>query len=312
MSTSDAAAGSESEPLVCVIVITFNGKRHLDACLSSLRRTEYANWRAMLVDNASTDGAAEFTAGAFPWVTVLRHETNLGFAGGNNRAMAAALDAGARHVVLLNDDTMILDPRWLSEAVALAGREPATGMIGFRLLDKVPEPSEAESRATVSVSDAARIDGCALFMRGDLLRRIGLFDEAYFAYSEEDDLEVRALRAGTRLRQLNIPIYHYGGGTSKRFPLRYSYLQMRNSIRFSTKNRRLPQTLARIVKIFGITCSPRPIFFDRADASHIRMRGGGNILLNFAAFLCAVAWNIIFLPATLRARWRDDARIRRC
>ena len=130
MSAQDAAQGGLSEPLVWVIVITFNGRRHLDACFSSLHRTEYSNWRAMLVDNASTDGAADFTAATFPWVTIMRHGKNLGFAAGNNRAMQAALDAGARHVVLLNDDTMILDPRWLHEAVALAGEHPA--LYGFR------------------------------------------------------------------------------------------------------------------------------------------------------------------------------------
>ena len=308
MSTPDAAAGSESEPLVCVIVITFNGKRHLDACFSSLRRTEYANWRAMLVDNASTDGAAEFTAGAFPWVTVLRHETNFGFAGGNNRAMAAALDAGARHVVLLNDDTMILDPRWLSEAVALAGREPETGMIGFRLLDKVPEPPEAENRATVSVSDAARIDGCALFMRGDLLRRIGLFDEVYFAYSEEDDLQARALRAGARLRQLDIPVYHYGAGTSKKFPRKAAYLEIRNAIRYSVKNRNFFQTIARVIKLCDIVCSPFPLFLDRNNQSHLRARSELSFFARLGIFSSAAAWNLFHLRETLVASRRDRER----
>lgn len=310
MSPADTAHDAQLAPLVCVIVITFNGKRHLDACFSSLRRTEYANWRAMLVDNASADGSAEFVASAFPWVTVMRHETNLGFAAGNNRALDAALDAGAGYVVLLNDDTMILDPRWLHEAVALAEREAETGMIGFRLLDKVPEPLDSANRPDVCASDTQRIDGCALFMRSSLLRRIGLFDEVYFAYSEEDDLEARAIRAGARLRNLDIPVYHYGGGTSKNFPLRFSYLQIRNSIRYSIKNRKPSRTLARIVKIFFLTCSPFPLFLDPSDGSHARMRGMGNIFVRFALFLGAVIWNIIHLPATFRARSLDDARMR--
>ena len=299
---------AQPEPLVHVIVITFNGKRHLDMCFTSLQRTEYGNMRVVLVDNASTDGSAEFTAGAFPRVTILRHTTNLGFAAGNNRAMQAALDAGAEFVMLLNDDTMILDPRWLREAVALAAREPDTGMIGFRVLDKVPEPPESANTQAVTASDAVHIEGCTLFMRCELLRRIGLFDEVYFAYSEEDDLQARALRAGVRLRQLDIPIYHYGGGTSKRYPFRYSYLQMRNSIRYSIKNRNLLRTFARVAKILELSCSPRPFFFDAADASHVRMRGG-NIALNFAAFLGALCWNVLHLGGTLRAKWRDDARI---
>lgn len=311
MTMPDGTDSTAAEPSVHVIIITFNGRRHLERCLSSLRRTDYGNWRAVLVDNASSDGSAEYTAAEFPWVRVMRHGRNLGFAAGNNRAMETALADGADYVVLLNDDTMILDTRWLREAVALAEREPTTGMIGYRLLDRVPQPPGTENREAVQVSDVSRIDGCALFVRGDLLRRIGLFDEVYFAYSEEDDLQARAHRAGARLRQLDIPLYHYGGGTSRRFPLRFSYLQMRNSIRYSVKNRHPFQTFARVVKILCISTSPWPFFFDKADASHVRMRGSGNTLLNFAAFLGAVGWNLVFLPATLLARRRDDDRIRR-
>lgn len=309
MSLPDIVPRDRAEPLVHVIVITFNGKQHLEACFPSLSRTDYSNKLVVLADNSSNNESADFTATAFPWVKVVKNEGNLGFAKGNNRAMQMALDAGADYIVLLNDDTIILDGRWLREAVALAESDRSTGMIGYRLLDKIPDPPEAKNRQSVSIAETKRIDGCALFMRGNLLRRIGLFDEVYFAYSEEDDLEARAVRAGARLQQLDIPIYHYGGGTSKRFPLRFSYLQMRNSIRCSVKNRSLMKTLARVVKIFDITCSPRPFFFDSSDGSHVRMRGNGNILLNLATFLCAVAWNLIFLPVTLIARRRDDALI---
>ena len=106
MSAQDAAQGGLSEPLVWVIVITFNGRRHLDACFSSLHRTEYSNWRAMLVDNASTDGAADFTAATFPWVTIMRHGKNLGFAAGNNRGIAD-LDSRVTFVFLLNPDAEV-------------------------------------------------------------------------------------------------------------------------------------------------------------------------------------------------------------
>ena len=76
-------------PLVHIIVLTFNGRRHLEGCFSSLRYTEYTNYRVWLVDNASVDGSGDFVAERFPEVGVLRNRRNLGFARGNNLVILA-------------------------------------------------------------------------------------------------------------------------------------------------------------------------------------------------------------------------------
>jgi GT2 family glycosyltransferase len=299
-------------PLVCIIVITFNGLRHLEGCLGSLRQTDYPNCRILLVDNASTDGSADYTRTHFPEVQVLRQDTNLGFAGGNNRAMEAALAAGAEHVVLLNDDTVILDSDWLAEAVALAGKDPRAGMIGFQLLAALPSTEELGRLPKLPVPAASkpvrRIDGCALFIRGALLRRIGLFDEAYFAYAEEDDIEARAKRTGAGLMEIDRRIYHLGGGTSGKFPREASYLEIRNAIRFSIKNRGVLQTAARVIKLCDIVCSPFPLFLDRRNQSHLRARGEWKFFANLRTFLSACAWNLWHLRETVAARRRDRTR----
>ena len=146
-------------------------------------------------------------------------------------------------------------------------------------------------------------------MRASLLKAIGLLDEVYFAYAEEDDLEVRARRAGAQLRKIAVPIYHAGGATSKKFPIKASYLQMRNSIRFSIKQRSLWKTMARIGKIIDVACNPGSLFLDPKDNSHLRMRAQGHILTNLAILLCAVGWNVLFLPQTLLIRRRENRRI---
>lgn len=299
-------------PLVFIIVITFNGQRHLEGCFRSLRQTDYPNYRVVLVDNASTDGSAEYVRTHFPEVQILRQDANLGFAGGNNRAMEAALAAGADFVFLLNDDTVVLDRDWLAEAVALAGRDPGVGMIGFQLLATLPAEGEFERLPKLPNPAASRlverIDGCALFMRGTLLQRIGLFDEAYFAYAEEDDLEARARRAGAGLMEIDRRIYHFGGGTSGKVPREASYLEIRNAIRFSIKNRGCLRTIARVFKLCDIVCSPFPLFLDRGNQSHIRARGEWKFLPNLRTFVSACAWNLSHFRETLAARARDRAR----
>lgn len=301
-------------PLVHIIVVTFNGLRHLEGCFRSLRETAYPNYRVVLVDNASSDGCSEYTRAHFPEVQVLRLETNLGFAGGNNRAMETAIAKGADYVLLLNDDTVVLDADWLTEAVALCERAPNVGMVGFHLLSTLPSDDEGAKLPPLASpalpTPVDRIDGCALFIRTTLLKRIGLLDEVFFAYAEEDDLEARAQRSGVRLMTIDRRIYHFGGGTSRKFPRQAAYLETRNAIRFSIKNRGLFRTMARVFKLADIVCSPFPFLLDRKNDSHLRARGEWSLLPNLRIFISACLWNLWNLRRTLAARKRDRERER--
>jgi GT2 family glycosyltransferase len=185
-------------------------------------------------------------------------------------------------------------------------------MIGFHLLAALPSGAEIAQLPKRTIPAAAktaeRIDGCALFIRASLLRRIGLFDEAYFAYAEEDDLEARAKRTGTSMIEIDRRIYHYGSGTSSKFPREAAYLEIRNAIRFSIKNRGMLRTVARVCKLCDIVCSPLPIFLDRRNQSHLRARGEWKFLTNLRTFFSACAWNLRHLGETLAARREDRTR----
>lgn len=294
-------------PFVCVIVITHNGRHHLERCLPSLYATEYPRFAVLLVDNASTDGASNYAEQHFPGLIALRNRENLGFARGNNEAIAQALRMNADYVVLLNDDTAILDRRWLKSAVEAAEADARIGMVGFAL---TADLAPVDPAAPIEVAPTDAIEGCALLMRSSLLRAIGCFDEVYFAYAEENDLEARALRAGFRFVSVSTPIFHLGAGTSSRYPLRQTYLVIRNVIRCSIKNRSMLRTLLRIVRVFDIGCNPFPLFFDRTDTTHRKIRGRGNLARNFAVFAAALGWNILHLPQTLRIKAQEEALIR--
>ncbi|MDX2042633.1 MAG: glycosyltransferase family 2 protein [Acidobacteriota bacterium] len=118
-----------NSPLVYVIVLNFNGSRWLTACLESLRATEYANFKTLLVDNASTDDGVELVRKNFPEVELIINSANLGFSEGNNVGIRAALTAGANYVVLLNPDTKVT-PRWLGELIAVGELEREVGVLG--------------------------------------------------------------------------------------------------------------------------------------------------------------------------------------
>jgi GT2 family glycosyltransferase len=295
------------EPLVYVIVITFNGKHHLELCLPSLQRTVYPNYRIMLVDNASHDGSSEYVEEHFPDVRIIRNAKNYGFAKGNNIAMQIALREGAQYVCLLNDDTKILDPNWLQHATKIAGHSSNVGMVGFELTTDTASALPTE----VIAKDVQRISGCALLIKREVLERLGYFDEVYFAYAEESDLEARAIKAGYRLQELNIPLYHKGSGSFSQFPVKFAFLFIRNWLRFSIKQESLGKALMRPFIIFDLLCNPFPFRRDSAGISVIREKiDTGSWGTNMLLLIAAVLWNIIYLPQSLFMRCREHAKIK--
>ena len=203
-------------PLVHGIVVTHRGADWLPDCLRALSAQEArARLEVVVVDNGSSDSTASLLRADFPAVTVLRLPDNQGYARGNNLALRRALAAGAELVALINDDVEV-GPGWLQSLLAAAAAHPEAGLFCGTLLFRGEERVNSTGleidrfgRARdrdfgLARSDLRRPDGPiagatggAMLLRGELLRRIGLFDPGYFAYYEDVDLSLRAVRAGS-------------------------------------------------------------------------------------------------------------------
>lgn len=94
-------------PKVGVVVLNWNGWRDTVECLRSLHSLIYPNYQIIVVDNGSTDGSVERVRGVFPSLPLIETGKNLGYAGGNNRGIARALDMAAEYVLILNNDVKI-------------------------------------------------------------------------------------------------------------------------------------------------------------------------------------------------------------
>ena len=92
-----------------VVVLNYQGQADTLECLRSLRAGGCPDRAILVVDNASGGDDARVIAERFPAVPLLALDTNGGFAGGNNRGFLAAKAAGARHVLFLNNDTVVED-----------------------------------------------------------------------------------------------------------------------------------------------------------------------------------------------------------
>ena len=205
-------------PVVCVIVLSWNGGAVLKECLASLREQQRRTARVIVVDNGSSDGSQDLVRREFPEMTLIENGRNLGFGEGNNVGIRAAIGAGATYVALLNQDARA-DPEWVDALVRAADADATIGAVAARLMLHTHRTLLNGAGVMMNLSGCAwdrgfaRADGQqwreprevlaatggAVLYRTEALRRVGLFDAGYFAYYEDVDLSVRLWDAGYRI-----------------------------------------------------------------------------------------------------------------
>ena len=159
-----------ARPDVSVCIVNWNCVELLRKCLHSIYSQQRGvTFEVVIVDNASTDGAAEMVACEFPQVELVRNRENVGFSKGNNQA---ALIARGRYLFFLNNDTEITS-NTLAEFVTFADRNPGVGMVG-------PKLRGADGRHQIAYRTRPTIG--ALLHRISILRWTGAFRAAYFRY----------------------------------------------------------------------------------------------------------------------------------
>ena len=202
-------------PKLSVVILNWNGRTYLEACLAALAAQELPPDRVVLVDNSSNDGSVAFTRERFPWVVIRENGGNLGFAAGNNAALS---DEAAEVIVLLNPD-VVLAPGALGALVGALATDASIGIVGAKLWYPdgqtiqhaggfITRPQALPGHYGVGQVDIGNHDaphdveyviGAATALRRSMLDEIGLLDEGYFLYFEDVDLCARARRAGYRV-----------------------------------------------------------------------------------------------------------------
>jgi GT2 family glycosyltransferase len=211
------------------VVINWNGKGYLEACLSAVIAQVPAPDEVLLLDNHSDDGSREFTAERFPGVRVVDV--------GSNRGPSPARNLGvrlARHdVVLVLDNDVVLEPGAAAALLRVLDAEPRTALVQAR--------SVCADRPELLHYDAADLHPLGLLLLRDFFRPratatphptptgafvslcfvvrkpvfvdVGGFDEDLFIYFEDTDLGWRLRLAGHELRLCPDAIVHHGRGT---------------------------------------------------------------------------------------------------
>src|SRR6266850_2034514 len=225
---------SPQNTIVSVIILNYNGREHLDACLSSLLDLDFPKEQleVIVVDNGSTDGSVGFIKSAFPDIHIIENEINLGF---SRAANVGASKATGEYVAFLNND-MRVDKKWLKILVDIAGSKQGAACVGSTVLKWDGKGVDFEGRTddafclsytpedtplTASLSNSQHHSffvsgGAALFERS-VFQEVGGFDPDFFFYHEDVDLCWRLwLRGHECVLSSESIVYHRGGASSNK------------------------------------------------------------------------------------------------
>jgi GT2 family glycosyltransferase len=208
--------------VISVVLPVYNQLALTRACLESLRGTSEP-FELCVVDNASTDGTAEFFRTAALPVARRYHRNadNVGLIRALNQGAALA---GGDVLCFLHNDTEMRDVRWLARLRA-ALDEPGVGLAGLygarrlradgRYVGRtLVHALEGRANLRADVTEVAAVDGVCLTLRREVLDAVGGFDEGYgFFHGYDRELSFAVREAGHRCVVVNTPFVHRGGGT---------------------------------------------------------------------------------------------------
>jgi GT2 family glycosyltransferase len=204
------------DPSVHAVVVNWNGRDLLRACLETLLASRYSNLEVLVVDNASTDGSRELLAAEFPGVRLVANEENLGYAAGANAGVEAARAHGCHYVLLMNNDTEI-DPGAVESLVEAAREHPRAAFVAPMIYYHDRRDTIWSAGGTINywtgdirhlgirerdrgqfggVRQVDYVTACAVLAAMGPLDEVGPMDTGYFMYNEDTDWCVRARERG--------------------------------------------------------------------------------------------------------------------
>jgi len=267
------------EPLVSAVVLNWNGGDLVFRCLESLRRQTHPRLEVVVVDNGSLDGSLQRLEKVKPPVRILRNPTNLGFAVAANQGIAAA---EGDWVLLANLDVE-LEPDYVERLLEAARADARIGSVTGKLLraasrDPASPPvldsaghvvfrnSWAGNRGEGEL-DHGQFDraeevfgvtaAAALYSRRMLAEvsdgQARPFDERFFAYIEDVDLDWRARWLGWKSWYVPVVAWHHRSATGARrtvFILRHI---LKNRLLLAANNDLWPEGLLRLPEVVVFT-----------------------------------------------------------
>lgn len=218
---------------VSIIIPSYNTRKLLDNCISSIIKETKIKYEIIVVDNGSTDGSQRMVAVKYPKIKIINKQKNIGFAGAVNLGFKIAQ---SDRILLLNSDTIIND-RAIDKTIAYQNSNQEADIVGCQLLnqDKTIQPSggflpnlgqifgwmlladelpiikdfirpyQQSNRIFYKTTQPLGwMTGAFMLIKRNVWDVIGLFDEHFFMYGEEVEWCWRANKA-------NFKVWYFSG-----------------------------------------------------------------------------------------------------
>lgn len=250
---------TKKTPSIAVVILNWNGSGLLRRFLPSVLEHS-AGASIWVADNQSTDDSLKVLASEFPSVRVVVNSGNLGFAGGYNEALK---EIDADIFALVNSDIEVTSG-WLEPVLARFQSDPDTAIVQPKIKDyknkslfeyagasggfldrfgypfcrgRVFETVETDNGQFDDERQIFWASGACFFIRSQVYRELGGFDQGFFAHQEEIDLCWRAFNKGYRAYCLpQSVVFHMGGATLSEYHPTKTYLNFRNSLLMLLRN----------------------------------------------------------------------------
>ncbi|MGV8815689.1 MAG: glycosyltransferase family 2 protein [Gelidibacter sp.] len=216
-----------------VVILNYNVRYFLELCLKSVQAALVdLDAEVIVVDNHSSDESCAMVKQLFPQVILIENKENFGFSKGNNIGVA---QAKGEYLCILNPDTVVAEDTF-TKILDYAENSPKMGILGCQLVDgrgqflpeskrNIPTPivsikkilgfSNSYYANSLSPSAIGKVDvlvGAFMFLKKEIYKEVGGFDEDYFMYGEDVDLSYKVLKRGYHnLYYGKTTILHYKG-----------------------------------------------------------------------------------------------------
>jgi GT2 family glycosyltransferase len=250
--------------LTSVVIVNWNGREFLLQCIESLLTTASEHFlEIIVVDNGSTDGSPAAVRERFASVVVFETGQNLGFARGMNLGVR---QSKGEYLLFVNSDTMA-HPESVQALVRFMESHPRVGMVSPRVVGKdgrsqhvvghcltlwrcfqavfgsydrscpCCHDSWQQERQSTMPQTVELIMLCFTLVRRKAMEQVGLLDENFFMYGEDVDFSKRFRDDNWELVFLpSASIFHYGGGSSERMPVKFYIELLRSRIQYFRKH----------------------------------------------------------------------------
>lgn len=258
-------------PLVVVVIANWNLRKDLLECLGSLYETDYPRMHVIVVDNNSSDDSVAYVEQQFPQTQLIKRTENGGYAVALNDGIRAGAVLDPEFYFILNNDTLVpADTLGKLVEVLLSDGQIAIAApkiiyhdhpkkifsLGDHIYPWLPLPVRVGRKAydRPAYSKTMEFDylfGCALLIRTESLKQVGLFDTSFFMYYEDADICRRMRDKGWKnVRVGAAVIRHKASLSSKLVPEKMVYLKARNRSWFYRRYRHGPCQACTFLALF--------------------------------------------------------------